>query len=127
MWQSVALITGPWPCAGVLVGLLALGERLPGSWHLQLARLVSWGLILAGMLCLAAGASGTNTAAKRLLRASLPADGSKRWRYIPRVLAAPLRRLSKSLHGDLEGAGDGEGPDGAGSRGELPVVGSARV
>jgi hypothetical protein len=41
--------------SGVAVGILALGERLPGSPAARLARLASWVLILAGIAGLAAG------------------------------------------------------------------------
>ena len=41
--------------SGVAVGILALGERLPGSPAARLARFASWVLILAGIAGLAAG------------------------------------------------------------------------
>ncbi len=41
--------------SGVAVGLLALGERLPASPAVRLARLASWCLIMAGVTGLAAG------------------------------------------------------------------------
>ena len=41
--------------AGVLVGMLALGEGLPSSRSLGAARLLSWLLLIAGVSALASG------------------------------------------------------------------------
>jgi hypothetical protein len=50
---------------GVAVGILALGERLPGSPTARLARLTSWLLILAGIAGLAGGSGETHAVACR--------------------------------------------------------------
>ena len=48
----------PRPCtgrAGVLVGVLGLGESLPSTLPLKVVRLLAWGLILLGVSALASG------------------------------------------------------------------------
>jgi hypothetical protein len=97
-----------------MVGLLALGETLPGGWRQQLTRLSSWALIMAGVLCLAGGAGGMDWLLRWALLALVPGEGSRAWKYIPRSLAMPLRRLAK---GTAE-----EGP----GRGELPLHSAAK-
>ncbi len=42
-------------CAGVLVGLLALGESMPMSLGMQALRLLSWASITLGVSALAGG------------------------------------------------------------------------
>ena len=42
-------------CAGVLVGLLALGERMPATLGMRALRLVSWMCIALGVSALAGG------------------------------------------------------------------------
>jgi hypothetical protein len=98
----------------VLVGLVALGETLPGGWKQQLARLSSWALIMAGVLCLAAGAGGMDWLLRWAALTLVPGEGSRAWKHIPRSLAPPLRRLAKWAA--EEGAG----------RGELPLHSAAR-
>ena len=54
-----------WGAAGVLVGMLALGEGLPSSRSLGAARLLSWLLLIAGVSALASG-QGAHSMPRRL-------------------------------------------------------------
>lgn len=46
--------------SGVVVGVAALGERMPASPGGRAARLASWLLVLAGVAGLAAGSGGAH-------------------------------------------------------------------
>ncbi|KAJ9515236.1 hypothetical protein QJQ45_002366 [Haematococcus lacustris] len=85
---------------GVLAGLLALGEALPSTHAMRLARLASWLAILLGVSSLAGGPDGLATAGRAvaaLVTARLPPPPPWVWRVLPLPVAQLMRRAGKRI------------------------------
>mmetsp|Transcript_1856 Transcript_1856/g.2856 ORF Transcript_1856/g.2856 Transcript_1856/m.2856 type:complete len:371 (+) Transcript_1856:254-1366(+) len=85
---------------GVLAGLLALGEHMPTSGHMQLIRVLSWTAILLGVSTLAGGAEGlapVGAALAALITLYAPRLPSWVRRLLPHPVAMTLQRLEKRI------------------------------
>jgi uncharacterized membrane protein len=101
---------------GVAVGLLGLGEPLPGSLAAGAARLLSWAMILGGVVALAAGPAGVRELAALALQ-RLP---DRAWRLLPPEAAARVKGWSAAGRGLPE-----VHPGGAAGGGAAPAAGGA--
>lgn len=81
--------------AGVLIGLLGLGEGMPGSWLASIVRLDSWLMILIGVGLLAAGPGG----AMDLLGYCLQRLPASCWRALPVELAVRMKSWANARSG----------------------------
>jgi hypothetical protein len=77
---------------GVLVGLLGLGETMPGSFISTLVRLTSWNLILIGVVALASGPGGMQELLVTLLQRIPP----QVWQKLPTEMAVRLKSWATS-------------------------------
>lgn len=108
---------------GVAVGLLGLGEPLPGSITAALMLIVSWNLILMGVAALSSGPGGM----QELLAAALQRVPDHIWKRLPTEVAVKAKSWSatRSSGGALPevrqqaagaaGLGDGGGSGNIGS------------
>jgi len=77
---------------GVVVGLLGLGETMPGSLISTLIRLTSWNMILIGVVALASGPGGM----QELLVTLLQRMPSQVWQNLPTDMAVRLKSWAAS-------------------------------
>lgn len=82
---------------GVLVGILGLGETLPGSNTVTMIRLLSWNLILIGVVALASGPGGM----QELLAVALQHVPASVWQKIPTNMAVALKKWATSATSGL--------------------------
>jgi len=80
---------------GVLVGLLGLGESMPGASFIAAMRLLSWTLILVGVVALASGPGGTRELALLLLQRVPPTV----WQRLPVDFAVRAKSWASSKAG----------------------------
>jgi hypothetical protein len=77
---------------GVVVGLLGLGETMPGSWISVLVRLTSWNMIMVGVVGLASGPGGMQELLVTLLQRIPP----QVWNKLPSDMAVKLKSWAAS-------------------------------
>jgi hypothetical protein len=113
---------------GVLVGLLGLGETMPGSLMASLVRLTSWNMILIGVVALASGPGGMQELLVTLLQRIPP----QVWQRLPTDMAVRLKSWAASRGGlpEVGGhahSGSGSNSIGGGGGGGLGAVDSHAV
>lgn len=92
---------------GVVVGILGLGETLPGSFAANAIRLASWNMILVGVVALAAGQGGMVELAALALQRVPPGV----WQRLPVEVAVRLKSWGATRGGlpETTAAGGGYG------------------
>jgi hypothetical protein len=98
---------------GVVVGLLGLGETMPGSLLSALVRLTSWNMILIGVVALASGPGGMQELLVTLLQRIPP----QVWQKLPTDMAVRLKSWAVSRGGLPEVAGHAHSGSGSNSLG----------
>lgn len=98
---------------GVVVGLLGLGETMPGSLFSALVRLTSWNMILIGVVALASGPGGMQELVVTLLQRIPP----QVWQKLPVDMAVKLKSWAASRGGLPEVAGHAHSGSGSNSIG----------